>query len=98
MPFVYDVMVPEEEPQPVYTLSQQLVPEGTLVGTGQNLAVLSDGTREFHLKAPLQGLLVEWLAHSGDSVDSDVAVARIVAEGDEKRVADSMPMRIVVPC
>lgn len=98
MPFVYELMVPEEVPQPAYTLTQQLVPAGTLVGTGQNLAVLTDGTNEFHLKAPLQGLLVEWLAHSGDAIDSDVAIARIVAEGPERPVADATPVRITAPC
>jgi biotin carboxyl carrier protein len=98
MPFVYELMVPEETSQPTYTLTQQLVSAGTLVGTGQNLAVISDGTNQFHLKAPLQGLLVEWLAHSGDSVHSDVAIARVVAEGPEKPVADATPVRITTPC
>lgn len=98
MPFVYELMVPEEVPPAAYTLTQQLIPAGTLVGTGQNLAVLTDGMNQFHLKAPLQGLLVEWLAHSGDAVDSDVAVARIVAEGSEKPVADATPVRITAPC
>jgi hypothetical protein len=98
MPFVYELMVPEEAREPVYTLMQQLVPAGTLVGTGQNLAIITDGTNQFHLKAPLQGLLVEWLAHTGDAIHSDVAVARIVAEGLEKPVADATPVRITAPC
>src|SRR5438045_1578525 len=59
MPFVYELTLAEEIPQPEYTLVQQLVPAGTLVGTGQNVAVLSNGAAEFHLRAPLQGLLVE---------------------------------------
>jgi pyruvate/2-oxoglutarate dehydrogenase complex dihydrolipoamide acyltransferase (E2) component len=93
MPFVYKVMLAEESPQPDYKLAQQLVPAGTLVGTGQNIAVLSDGKCEFHMRAPLQGLLVEWLAESGDTLDQDEPVARIVAEGAERAVDASKPVR-----
>ena len=97
MPFVYEVTLAEEAPQPSYTLVQQLVPAGTLVGTGQNLAILSDGACEFHLRAPLQGLLVEWFAQSGEALDPDAAVARIVAEGAERPVAAAIPVRFQ-PC
>jgi hypothetical protein len=98
MPFVYELTLAEETPQPEYTLVQQLVPAGTLVGTGQNLAVLSDGSLEFHLRAPLQGLLVEWFLHSGELVDPDSAVARIVAEGAERPVSSVIPARVGQPC
>jgi pyruvate/2-oxoglutarate dehydrogenase complex dihydrolipoamide acyltransferase (E2) component len=97
MPFVYELTLAEQTPQPDYTLVQQLVPAGTLVGTGQNLAVLSDGTAEFHLRASLQGLLVEWLASSGDSISPDEVLARIVAEGSEQPVSAAAPVRIN-PC
>jgi len=93
MPFVYEVMLAEESPQPDYKLAQQLVPAGTLVGTGQNIAVLSDGKCAFHLRAPLQGLLVEWLVDSGDTLDPDEAVARVVAEGTERPVDAAKPVR-----
>lgn len=93
MPFVYEVTLTEESPQPTYKLTQQLVPAGTLVGTGQNIAVLSDGRNEFHLRAPLQGLLVEWFAASGDMLDSEEAVARVVAEGAERPVDAATPVR-----
>ena len=98
MPFVYELTLAEETPQPEYTLLQQLVPAGTLVGTGQNLAVLSDGSAEFHLRAPLQGLLVEWFLHSGEPVDPDSALARIVAEGAERLVSSVTPVRLAQPC
>jgi biotin carboxyl carrier protein len=97
MPFVYEVELAEETPQPAYKLAQQLVPAGTLVGTGQNIAVLTDGKDEFHLRAPLQGLLVGWFADSGDSLDPDEPLARIVSEGAERTVSASTPVRIQ-PC
>jgi biotin carboxyl carrier protein len=98
MPFVYELTLAEETPQPEYTLVQQLVPAGTLVGTGQNVAVLSNGAVEFHLRAPLQGLLVEWFFHSGETVDPDATVARIVAEGAERAVSSVTPVRFAQPC
>ncbi len=98
MPFVYELMLAEEPQQPEYTLVQQLVPEGTLVGTGQNVAVLSNGVAEFHLRAPLQGLLVEWFFHRGEALDVDAAVARIVAEGAQRPVSSVTPTRFTQPC
>ena len=98
MPFVYELTLAEETPQPEYTLVQQLVPAGTLVGTGQNVAVLSNGASEFHLRAPLQGLLVEWFFHSGETLDVDAAVARVVAEGAERPVASVTPAKVAQPC
>ena len=97
MPFVYEVTLAEEAPQPNYLFTQQLVPTGTLVGTGQNIAVLSNGKDEFHLRAPLQGLLVEWLAASGDQLSPEEAVARIVAEGAERPV-DAANLVRIQPC
>jgi pyruvate/2-oxoglutarate dehydrogenase complex dihydrolipoamide acyltransferase (E2) component len=93
MPFVYELVLAEEPSQPSYTLTQQLVPAGTLVGTGQNIAVLSDGKDEFHLRAPLQGLIAEWFVASGDALSIDEAVARIVAEGAERPVDAVTPVR-----
>ena len=98
MPFVYELTLAEETPQPEYTMVQQLVPAGTMVGTGQNLAVLSDGGAEFHLRAPLQGLLVEWFVHSGEPVDPDDVIARVVAEGAERLVSSVTPARFAQPC
>jgi predicted deacylase len=95
MPFLYELMLAEGEPE--YTVLQHLVAAGTLVGTGQAIAVLSDGTSgslEFHLQAPKQGLLVAWLAESGSRVDASRAIARIVCEGDEVAVAGAVPQRL----
>jgi hypothetical protein len=97
MPFVYELTLIDESPQRAYTLVQQLVPVGTLIGTGQNVAVITDGTSEFHLRAPLQGLVVEWFAASGDALSPDDAVARVVAEGSEQPVDAATPVRIQ-PC
>jgi biotin carboxyl carrier protein len=97
MPFVYEVLLAEEPQRPSYKLAQQLVPAGSLVGTGQNIAVLTNGSSEFHLRAPLQGLLVEWFASSGDALSPDDPIARIVAEGAERVVSASTPVRIQ-PC
>ncbi|MBS1821870.1 MAG: hypothetical protein JST61_07835 [Acidobacteria bacterium] len=93
MPFIYELTLAEESPQPSYTLAQQLVSQGTLVGTGQNIAVLTDGKNEFHLRAPLQGLIAEWLASSGDALSPDEPIVRIVAEGAECAVSAVTPVR-----
>jgi acetyl/propionyl-CoA carboxylase alpha subunit len=92
MPFLYELMLAENEPE--YTVLQHLVPAGTLVGTGQAVAVLSDGAMEFHLQAPRQGLLVAWFAESGSQVDALRAIARIVCEGEEVAVAGAVPQRL----
>jgi uncharacterized membrane protein len=94
MPFVYELTLAEEGQQPEYTLLQQLVPPGTLVGTGQAVAVLSDGTMEYHLPAPLQGLLVLWHSESGERLHRGEAIARIVAEGAEVPVRGAVPERL----
>jgi hypothetical protein len=92
MPFLYELTLAAGEPE--YTVLQHLVPPGTLVGTGQAVAVLSDGTMEFHLQAPKQGLLVAWFAESGSRIDTSQPIARIVCEGDEVAVAGAAPQRL----
>jgi len=92
MPFLYELMLDENEPE--YTVVQHLVPPGTLVGTGQAVAVLSDGKMEFHLPAPKQGLLVAWLAEDGAKVNASRPIARIVCEGAEVAVPTVVPSRL----
>lgn len=92
MPFMYEVTLDANEPD--YQFLQQLVPAGTLVGTGQALAVLSDGTLEYHLPAPRQGLLVGWHKQHGDRVQALEALARIVCEGNEVAVPGAVPARL----
>ncbi|HEY6412587.1 MAG TPA: biotin/lipoyl-containing protein [Edaphobacter sp.] len=92
MPFLYELMLDENEPE--YTVVQHLVPPGTLVGTGQAVAVLSDGVMEFHLPAPKQGLLVAWFAEDGAKVDASRPIARIVCEGAEVAVPGAVPVRL----
>jgi pyruvate/2-oxoglutarate dehydrogenase complex dihydrolipoamide acyltransferase (E2) component len=92
MPFLYELMLDENEPE--YTVVQHLVPPGTLVGTGQAVAVLSDGKMEFHLPAPKQGLLVAWFVEDGAKVDASRPIARIVCEGAEVAVPGAVPVRL----
>jgi hypothetical protein len=92
MPFLYELTLAEGEPE--YTVLQHLVPAGTLVGTGQAVAVLSDGGMEYHLPAPRQGLLVAWFADSGSTVDASRAIARMVCEGERVAVAGAVPQRL----
>ncbi len=92
MPFVYELKVRGEEP--AYTFVQQLVARGTLVGTGQAVATLTDGEREFHVPAPKQGLLVEWTVEHGAVIERGDAVARVVCEGEQADVAEAVPMRL----
>jgi len=92
MPFLYEVMLDANEPE--YTMTQHLVAPGTLVGTGQAIAMLSDGNMDFHLPAPQQGLLVAWFAESGSTVSSKEAIARIVCEGTETAVPAAIPQRL----
>ena len=92
MPFLYELMLDENEPE--YTVVQHLVPPGTLVGTGQAVAVLSDGTMEFRLPAPMQGLLVAWFAEDGAKVNASRPIARIVCEGAEVAVPTVVPSRL----
>ncbi len=92
MPFMYELKVRGDEP--AYTFVQQLVPKGTLVGTGQTVATLTDGAMEFHVPAPKQGLLVEWVVEHGAMIERGDVLARVVCEGEETDVADAVPMRL----
>jgi hypothetical protein len=92
MPYLYELTLADDQPE--YTMLQQLVPAGTLVGTGQAVAVLSDGAMEFHLPAPRQGLLVAWHVESGATIDSSDVLARIVCEGVETPVPSAVPERL----
>ncbi|SNT08385.1 Biotin-requiring enzyme [Granulicella rosea] len=92
MPFLYELKVTGDEP--AYTFVQQLVPVGTLVGTGQAMATLTDGAMEFHVPAPRQGLLVEWFVEHGAIVERGDPIARVVCEGERVDVADAEPMRL----
>ncbi len=92
MPFVYELLLHEDEPD--YTLKQHLVAPGTLVGTGQAIALLTDGNMDFQLPAPLQGLLVAWHVQDGGSVNISEAIAKVVCEGPEVVVPTAIPQRI----
>ena len=92
MPFLYELTLAPAEPE--YTFVQQLIPAGSLVGTGQAVATLTDGTMEYHLPAPRQGLLVAWFREHGAQVEGGDAVARIVCEGDQADVPPAIPTRL----
>lgn len=92
MPFIYELKIAADEPS--YTFVQQLVPAGSLVGTGQAVCTLTDGAMEFHVTAPKQGLLVEWLVEHGAVIESSDPVARIVCEGSEVAVPAVAPTRL----
>ncbi len=92
MPFLYELKLHADEPS--YTFVQQLAPAGSLVGTGQAVATLTDGEMEFHLPAPRQGLLVEWFVEHGAVVEDRDVLARIVCEGDAVEVPDATPVRL----
>ena len=92
MPFLYELKLAAAESE--YTFVQQLVPAGSLVGTGQAVATLTDGTMEYHLPAPRQGLLVEWFSEHGTEVQGGDTLARIVCEGEQTEVPDAVPTRL----
>ena len=92
MPFLYELKIAAEEPS--YTFVQQLVPAGSLVGTGQAVCTLTDGAMEFHVPAPRQGLLVEWFVEHGAVVEHSDLLARIVCEGERVAVAGVVPQRL----
>jgi acetyl/propionyl-CoA carboxylase alpha subunit len=92
MPFMYELKIAAEEPS--YTFVQQLVPAGSLVGTGQAVCTLTDGAMEFHVTAPRQGLLVEWFVEHGSVIENMDSLARIVCEGNEVAVPTAVPMRL----
>jgi acetyl/propionyl-CoA carboxylase alpha subunit len=92
MPFMYELKIAAEEPS--YMFVQQLVPAGSLVGTGQAVCTLTDGAMEFHVLAPRQGLVVEWFVEHGAVIENMDSVARIVCEGTEIAVPAAVPMRL----
>ena len=92
MPFIYELKLHADEPS--YTFVQQLAPAGSLVGTNQPVATLTDGKMEFHLPAPRQGLLVEWLVQHGDIIEDRDTLARIVCEGEAVEVPAAIPTRL----
>lgn len=92
MPFMYELTLAPGEPE--YTFVQQLVPVGTLVGTGQPVATLTDGAMEYHVPAPRQGLIVQWFVEHGGRVTGNDGLARIVCEGEAVEVPPASPMRL----
>lgn len=92
MPFMYELKIAAEEPS--YTFVQQLVPAGSLVGTGQPVCTVTDGAMEFHIPAPKQGLVVEWFVEHGAVIENMDALSRIVCEGDEVAVPAAVPVRL----
>jgi biotin carboxyl carrier protein len=92
MPFMYELRIEASEPS--YTFVQQLVPAGSLVGTGQAVCTLTDGAMEFHVQAPRQGLLVEWFVEHGAVLEDRDALARIVCEGEQVEVPEAVPQRL----
>ena len=92
MPFLYGLKVAAGEPPREFV--QRLVPEGSLMGTGQAVATLTDGAMEWHVPAPRQGLLVAWMVEHGDEIEAGDVLCRIVCEGDQVDVADAVPMRL----
>lgn len=92
MPFIYDLELAHAEPERMFV--QQLVPVGTLVGTGQPIATLTDGAMDWHVPAPRQGLLVEWFREHGSQAEGGDLVARIVCEGDRVEVPPATCLRV----
>ncbi len=92
MPFLYELKLQPDERS--YTVVQQLIAAGTLLGTGQPVATLTDGAMEYQVPTPLQGLLVEWLVQHGDVLAAGDALARIVAEGEAAAVPAAVPVRL----
>ncbi len=92
MPFLYELKIAAGEPPREFI--QQLVPAGSLVGTGQAVCTLTDGAMEWHVPAPRQGLLVEWLTQHGDEIEPGDTLARIVCEGEAVEVPDAIPTRL----
>ena len=92
MPFLYELTLAAERPS--YTFVQQLAPAGSLIGTNQAVATLTDGEMEYHLQAPKQGLLVAWLVEHGATLEDGDPLARIVCEGDPVEVPAVTPTRL----
>ena len=92
MPFMYELKIAAGEPERMFV--QQLVPAGSLVGTGQAVATLTDGAMEWHVPAPKQGLLVAWFSEHGAEVAGGDVIARIVCEGEQVEVDEAVPVRL----
>lgn len=92
MPFAYELRIASGEPAREFV--QQLAPAGSLVGTGQPVATLTDGATEFHVPVPRQGLLVEWLVEHGDAIEPGDVLARVVCEGSPLAIEDVRPVRL----
>ena len=92
MPFVYELKIAAGEPS--CTFVQQLVSIGSLMEKGQAICTLTDGQTEFHLIAPREGLLVEWLAEHGAVLENLDSVARVVSDGAEVAVPAVAPVRL----
>ncbi len=92
MPFMYELKIAADEPS--YTFVQQLVPAGSLVGTGQAVCTVTNGAMEFHVAAPRQGLLVEWFVEHGAVIENGELLARIVCEGIEVDIPAAEPVRL----
>ena len=92
MPFVYELRIAQNEPPREFV--QRLVPEGSLMGTGQAVGTLTDGAMEWHLPAPRQGLLVAWLVEHGDEIEAGDVLCRIVCEGESVAVDDVVATRL----
>ena len=92
MPFVYELTIAAGEPPREFV--QQLASAGSIVSEGQSVATLTDGAMEYHVQAPRQGLLAEWLAKHGDEIEPGDAVARIVCEGAQVDVEAVRPIRL----
>jgi hypothetical protein len=92
MPFVYELTLADDEPE--FTFVQQLIAVGTLAGTGQPVATLTDGAMEYHLPAPRQGLIVQWYIEHGGRIAGGDALARVVCEGERVDVPPARTMRL----
>jgi len=89
---MYELKIAADEPS--YTFVQQLVPVGSLVGTGQAICTVTDGVMDFHVPAPRQGLVVEWFVEHGAVIENMDSLARIVCEGNEVAVPAAVPVRL----
>ncbi len=92
MPFMYELRMAAGEPPREFV--QRLVPQGSLMGTGQAVGTLTDGAMEWHVPAPRQGLLVAWMVEHGDEIEAGDVLCRIVAEGETVVVEDVAAVRL----
>ena len=92
MPFMYELTIAQGQPPREFV--QRLVPEGSLMGTGQAIGTLTDGAMEWHIPAPRQGLLVAWMVQHGDEIEAGDVLCRVVCEGESVAVDDVEPTRL----